>query len=184
MMASKEEMSSPNRQDVLQISTALVRRGTEVLMVCQQGPEDRQPYWALVGGVVEPGELATEALIREVREETGLEVRDPGALAFVVHLDEPGHGQVIVYCFEVTDWTGQVVCADPDEFVLDARFFPLPVAIEAVEAIPWLKTPEPTTSFLRGETPPGVLWLYREVSGRDIVLIGRTTWKRTPENMA
>ena len=56
---------------MLQISTAIVRRGTDVLMVLQRGPDDREPYWALPGGVVETGELANEALVREVREETG-----------------------------------------------------------------------------------------------------------------
>lgn len=39
--------------------------------------------WSLPGGRLEPGELYEEALIREVREETSLEVL-PGELLFVV----------------------------------------------------------------------------------------------------
>jgi len=58
---------------VRQIASALVRCGTDVLMVLQKGPEDPEAHWALAGGVVEPGKLAAEALVREVREEAGLE---------------------------------------------------------------------------------------------------------------
>ena len=32
-------------------------------------------YWSLPAGAIEPGELPAEALVREVREETGLKVR-------------------------------------------------------------------------------------------------------------
>lgn len=156
---------------MLRIASTLVRHGTDVLMVLQKGPEDPAAHWALAGGAVEPGELATEALVREVREEAGLEVLDPGELAYVVQRDEPGRNQMVVYGFEVRDWTGEISCEDPDGLVLDARFFPLVRAIEAVEAIPWLDDPRPITAYLRGELPAGVLWLYRaEPGGKDILV--------------
>lgn len=164
------------RGRVLQIASALVRRGTDVLMVLQKGPEDPEAHWALAGGVVEPGELATEALVREVREEAGLEVIDPGTLAYVVQPDEPGRRQTVVYGFDVRDWRGEVSCEDPDGLVLDARFFPLARAIEAVEEIPWLDDPRPVTAYLSGEAPAGGLWLYRTGPGGNDVLVGRVPW--------
>ena len=40
------------------------------------------------------------------------------------------------WCTASRDWTGEVSPQDPDGLVLDARFFPLARAIEAVEEIP------------------------------------------------
>ncbi len=53
----------------------MVRRGNEVLV-----ENRRDPDWSgitLPGGHVEKGESFTEAVIREVREETGLTITDP-----------------------------------------------------------------------------------------------------------
>ena len=67
------------------IVAAVVRRGGQVVLVQQQGPDDPDPSWALPGGLLEPGESLTDALKREVRRETGLDVVSVGALAYVIH---------------------------------------------------------------------------------------------------
>ncbi len=50
--------------------------------------------WGLPGGGVEPGESVTEAVIREVREETALEVR---TLRLVGVYSAPDLGQIVTY---------------------------------------------------------------------------------------
>ena len=52
---------------------AVILDGERVLLVCR-GTEPSKGYWALPGGKIELGESIREALIREVREETGLTV--------------------------------------------------------------------------------------------------------------
>lgn len=53
---------------------ALILRRDKIVLV-QRGRNPLKGYWSLPGGLIEPGEKIEAALIREVREETGLIVR-------------------------------------------------------------------------------------------------------------
>ena len=59
------------------------------VVLIQRGRPPMQGTWTLPGGRVERGEGLHDALRREVREETGLEV-EVGALIEVIELRDPG----------------------------------------------------------------------------------------------
>lgn len=67
---------------------AVVRDRGRLLLV-QRGHPPGEGLWSLPGGRVEPGESETEAVAREVREETGLRV-DVGPLVGRVERAGPG----------------------------------------------------------------------------------------------
>lgn len=140
--------------------SALVRRGSEVLLVYQRGPSDASGIWGLPGGVVEPGEVLTDALAREVLEETGLTVCE-SVVMFLTQCIEPCRPPVIAVTFEVGSWTGEVRPDDPDGLVAGARFVPLPEALDLLESrLPYRTMREPVVSALRGEGVPGQVWTY------------------------
>lgn len=69
------------------VAIAIVLDNGRILMVEQQGVDDPHPYWVLPGGLVEPGELLTEALVREVHEEAGIQIEDIAHLAYYTQID-------------------------------------------------------------------------------------------------
>jgi ADP-ribose pyrophosphatase YjhB (NUDIX family) len=152
----------------LHVAAAIVRRGDEVVLVLQGAPGE-EPFWALPGGVVEEDELVSEGLVREVREETGLEIELPAPLAFVRQIDNrqpvqliggrPGSGYLVtVWVFEAGSWSGELGAQDPDGFVREAQFVPVREAAERLRRTHWL---ELAADYLEGAVEPGSLHFER-----------------------
>jgi 8-oxo-dGTP diphosphatase len=150
------------------VVAALVRRGDAVLLVCQQGPDDSQAYWSLPGGVVEPGELLTAALARELREEASLDLLDPGRVLYTVQTTDSRESWLAVV-FETYACLGEPACSDPDGRVKAAEFVDCPTALERLSDLPWRNMREPIMAYLHGSAQSGAVWIYRRV-GEDVVL--------------
>lgn len=82
---------------------AVVRRQEQVLLV-QRARPPFEGYYTLPGGGVELGETVEEALVREVREETGLQVRVTRFLGYVNAIErDQGHRvrwHYVIFYFE------------------------------------------------------------------------------------
>ena len=108
-------------------------RGDAVLLI-RRGRPPRQGEWSLPGGRIEPGERATEAGLRELREETGVEARITGLVDVVDGLfPEAGRHYVLI------DYAARWVSGEPvaGDDAAEARF----VALDQVAAlVDWAET--------------------------------------------
>lgn len=74
---------------------AVVQDDDGRLLVVQRGRAPARGRWSLPGGRVETGERAADAVVREVREETGLHVDVVSFVGFVEHIFEDHHMVVL-----------------------------------------------------------------------------------------
>jgi 8-oxo-dGTP diphosphatase len=107
---------------------AVIKDGRGRLLLIKRGHSPGAGLWSLPGGRIEPGETDAEALIREMREETGL-VIEAGPLIGTVRRPAQDGG-----LFDIRDYaatvTGGTLRAGDD--AADARW----VAAGELEALP------------------------------------------------
>ena len=100
---------------------ALLFRRDRILMA-QRGKEPLKGWWSLPGGALETGESLADAVRREVREETGLEIRPLGVLEIFERIMRDAHGEP-EYHYVLIDYvcrvTGGELCAGDDVCAVD-----------------------------------------------------------------
>ena len=89
----------------------LIKDGDRVLLQ-NRVKKDWQGY-TLPGGHVERGESFVDAVVREMKEETGLTIEKPKMVG-IKHFPIDG-GRYIVLLFEATQFTGEVVSSEEGE---------------------------------------------------------------------
>lgn len=97
---------------------AVIRDGEGRLLLIKRGHEPGAGLWSLPGGRIEPGETDAEALVREMREETGLTVKVGRRLGSV---KRPGLGGDVI---DISDYAATVIAGrlTPGDDAADARW--------------------------------------------------------------
>jgi ADP-ribose pyrophosphatase YjhB (NUDIX family) len=88
-------------QHIRPIAICLFRHGDKILVSDGVEEPNQRPYSRPLGGAIEFGERAVDAVVREIREELGVGVRDVRLLGVLENLftlnGQPGHEIVFVY---------------------------------------------------------------------------------------
>jgi 8-oxo-dGTP diphosphatase len=119
--------SSKDRFKLIPAVYLLFRRGDEVLLLRRANTGYQDGMYSLVSGHLDGDELATQAMVREAKEEAGVDV-DASNMRFVhiVHRlsrGAPGQERIDLF-FEATTWSGDIVNAEPHKCD-DLSWFPI-----------------------------------------------------------
>lgn len=118
MDAGPESSAQPTRVPCV---GAVIRDEAGRILLIKRGHDPGKGLWSVPGGRIEPGETDEQAVVREVREETGLEV-ECGPL--VGAIERPGMAGTIL---QISDYraivTGGELAAGDD--AADARWLTL-----------------------------------------------------------
>jgi len=139
-------------------------REDQVLLI-KRGKEPGLGQWSIPGGVVRTGETLKEAVIREVFEETHLEVEVLALVKVLERIFRDPDGRV-AYHYVLVDFlcrrVGGVLQSDSD--AQEACFVPLkdlasykvvPITLEVIRRADWLRKNTETEVL-----PPGVQGVY------------------------
>lgn len=91
---------------VVEVAAAVLQRKDGAFLLAQR-PQGKiwAGYWEFPGGKVEPGEIAHDALERELQEELGIGV--VASYPWITRVFTYPHATVRLKFFRVTEWTGQ-----------------------------------------------------------------------------
>jgi 8-oxo-dGTP pyrophosphatase MutT (NUDIX family) len=96
----------------------VLRRGNKVLLSRRANTGYQDGKYSTVAGHLEGDELATEAMVREAKEEAGITI-DPKALKHVhtahrLSRNQKGQERIDIF-FETSEWEGEVTNGEPEK---------------------------------------------------------------------
>ncbi|HID9091602.1 TPA: pyrimidine (deoxy)nucleoside triphosphate diphosphatase [Enterobacter mori] len=133
----------------LDVVAAIIEKENNILLAQRPAHADQPGMWEFAGGKVEPGETQTEALIRELREELGIEAQPARYVAS--HRREVSQRLINLHAWHVPVFSGELTahyhsalvwCTPEEAFAYDLA----PADIPLLEAFILLRDARPADS--------------------------------------
>lgn len=123
-----------------------LKKGGRTLMLHRIKKKDdvHRGKWNGLGGKLDPGETPEECVIREVREESGLAIKDPVLKGFITFPGFDGEHDWYVFVYVATRFSGRLTdCAEGRlEWIDDDKILSLPLWEGDKVFLPWLERGE------------------------------------------
>ena len=114
-----------------QVCVGAVAVDDERLLLVRRGRPPAAGSWSVPGGRIERGETAGEAVVREVREETGLEALCGPLLGWVERIGDDHHFVILDFVVEVLEPIDPV----PGDDAVAAAWVPLSDVAEMTDLV-------------------------------------------------
>lgn len=95
----------------------ILRKGDEVLLLERQNTGYQDGFFSVAAGHVDGGEVAEQAVVREAKEEVGIDINPSDLrLVYVVHrLNDRPENEYLSLFFECRTWQGTPQNNEPDK---------------------------------------------------------------------
>lgn len=136
-------------QKIIDVVAAIIERDGRILLAQRPPHADQAGMWEFPGGKVETGESQPQALIRELREELGIEARPAGYVAS--HRREISGRTIHLHGWHVPAFSGSLTAHEHSELVWVApaealRYDLAPADIPLLEAFMASRAARPADS--------------------------------------
>src|SRR5579859_1708859 len=92
---------------VTQVVAGILEKDGRVLICRRRADQPHPGKWEFPGGKIEPGETPEAALIRELREELGIEAAQPEEMTRY-EFAYPGKKPILLIFLKAPSWTGEI----------------------------------------------------------------------------
>ncbi len=157
--------------DEYTISTGLIFNNKNQILLVKHIPEfESDYYWCLPGGTADKNERILDTLIREIKEETNIDIYDIGKPIYTVkHTNHKRKWHSDIYTYKIKYWSGDLEINDPDNDVVELKWFDIKQAIDTINNLPFRVMREPLLNYLK-EKKPKERWVYIEDESGEIEL--------------
>ena len=158
--------------DKYTISAGLIFNDKNQILLVKHIPEfGSNYYWCLPGGTADKNEGILDALIREIKEETNIDICDIDKPIYTVkHTNHKRKWHSDIYTYKIKNWSGDLEINDPDDDIIELKWFNIEQAIGVIKNLPFRVMGEPLLNYLK-EKKPKEYWLYIEDDNGKIELL-------------